>query len=123
MATPSPKISPSVHTLSLHDALPIFCRGAGKPPAPHYRSLVHSECARFHEATHAQGQSPDNRALRLCCVLPRSEVHTSALQSLMRSSYAVFCLKKKKHIHNTNTTTQSIYQKIYPIQYTHTQHS
>src|SRR3546814_10342622 len=28
--------------------------------------------------------------------LPRSEEHTSELQSLMRSSYAVFCLKKKK---------------------------
>src|SRR3546814_3147096 len=27
---------------------------------------------------------------------PRSEEHTSELQSLMRSSYAVFCLKKKK---------------------------
>src|SRR3546814_8166113 len=33
---------------------------------------------------------------------PRSEEHTSELQSLMRISYAVFCLKKKKttiHIH------------------------
>src|SRR3546814_10730570 len=29
---------------------------------------------------------------------PRSEEHTSELQSLMRSSYAVFCLKKKKDI-------------------------
>src|SRR3546814_12026878 len=28
----------------------------------------------------------------------RSEEHTSELQSLMRLSYAVFCLKKKKHI-------------------------
>src|SRR3546814_7556398 len=28
--------------------------------------------------------------------LPRSEEHTSELQSLMRNSYAVFCLKKKK---------------------------
>src|SRR3546814_11939388 len=28
--------------------------------------------------------------------MPRSEEHTSELQSLMRSSYAVFCLKKKK---------------------------
>src|SRR3546814_7111598 len=28
----------------------------------------------------------------------RSEEHTSELQSLMRSSYAVFCLKKKKRI-------------------------
>src|SRR3546814_6006972 len=27
----------------------------------------------------------------------RSEEHTSELQSLMRISYAVFCLKKKKH--------------------------
>src|SRR3546814_8050606 len=30
--------------------------------------------------------------------LARSEEHTSELQSLMRISYAVFCLKKKKHI-------------------------
>src|SRR3546814_2691341 len=29
----------------------------------------------------------------------RSEEHTSELQSLMRISYAVFCLKKKKHTH------------------------
>src|SRR3546814_2917519 len=31
----------------------------------------------------------------------RSEEHTSELQSLMRISYAVFCLKKKKRKHNT----------------------
>src|SRR3546814_7949703 len=30
---------------------------------------------------------------------PRSEEHTSELQSLMRISYAVFCLKKKKSKH------------------------
>src|SRR3546814_7194673 len=30
-------------------------------------------------------------------VTNRSEEHTSELQSLMRISYAVFCLKKKKH--------------------------
>src|SRR3546814_10028807 len=29
-------------------------------------------------------------------IIPRSEEHTSELQSLMRISYAVFCLKKKK---------------------------
>src|SRR3546814_3674734 len=29
--------------------------------------------------------------------MPRSEEHTSELQSLMRSLYAVFCLKQKKH--------------------------
>src|SRR3546814_4656227 len=31
----------------------------------------------------------------------RSEEHTSELQSLMRISYAVFCLKKKTHNHKT----------------------
>src|SRR3546814_7845633 len=40
-------------------------------------------------------------------VAMRSEEHTSELQSLMRISYAVFCLKKKKtkkkHKHATNT--------------------
>src|SRR3546814_5751548 len=30
-------------------------------------------------------------------VLPRSEEHTSELKSLLRSSYAVFCLKKQTH--------------------------
>src|SRR3546814_7206021 len=35
--------------------------------------------------------------------LQRSEEHTSELQSLMRISYAVFCLKKKKQTKNTLT--------------------
>src|SRR3546814_5444944 len=34
----------------------------------------------------------------------RSEEHTSELQSLMRISYAVFCLKKKKINHNVQHT-------------------
>src|SRR3546814_8000079 len=32
--------------------------------------------------------------------IPRSEEHTSELQSLMRISYAVFCLNKKKNIYH-----------------------
>src|SRR3546814_8901340 len=40
---------------------------------------------------------------------PRSEEHTSELQSLMRISYALFCLKKKK----TNSNPQSA---VAPIQ-------
>src|SRR3546814_10814822 len=40
----------------------------------------------------------------------RSEEHTSELQSLMRTSYAVFCLKKKKH-YNRRTNA---YQKQNP---------
>src|SRR3546814_7391720 len=43
--------------------------------------------------------------LRRAC---RSEEHTSELQSLMRISYAVFCLKKKKP--KTHHTKQSISQ-------------
>src|SRR3546814_2648258 len=35
---------------------------------------------------------------------PRSEEHTSELQSLMRISYAVFCLKKKKKTETSKTT-------------------
>src|SRR3546814_5950115 len=36
--------------------------------------------------------------------LARSEEHTSELQSLMRISYAVFCLKNKTQKHNTYNT-------------------
>src|SRR3546814_4005393 len=36
------------------------------------------------------------RAIDRCTQIRRSEEHTSELQSLMRISYAVFCLKKKK---------------------------
>src|SRR3546814_1012443 len=43
---------------------------------------------------HIEGfEAPLHRALR-------SEEHTSELQSLMRISYAVFCLKKKKYTNN-----------------------
>src|SRR3546814_9289411 len=43
-----------------------------------------------------------NCAVPIVTVIGRSEEHTSELQSLMRISYAVFCLKKK----NINTETQ-----------------
>src|SRR3546814_3151676 len=44
----------------------------------------------------------------------RSEEHTSELQSLMRISYAVFCLKKKKSQHKSNKS-----QEILSISNTH----
>src|SRR3546814_10826205 len=39
----------------------------------------------------------------------RSEEHTSELQSLMRSSYAVFCLKKKNNNNKTKRHSKNIY--------------
>src|SRR3546814_8956323 len=41
-------------------------------------------------------------------VAHRSEEHTSELQSLMRISYAVFCLKKKTQKHDTTTQHTTI---------------
>src|SRR3546814_1441932 len=38
----------------------------------------------------------------------RSEEHTSELQSLMRISYAVFCLKKKKNNRQPSTSQQQV---------------
>src|SRR3546814_2014923 len=42
----------------------------------------------------------------------RSEEHTSELQSLMRISYAVFCLKKKKNTTKRQTHTRMNKQRI-----------
>src|SRR3546814_2255151 len=64
-------------------------------------------CARIrpHSARHAEAPASDRRSIpahsrsvpRPVPICPfRSEEHTSELQSLMRISYAVFCLKKKK---------------------------
>src|SRR3546814_2239569 len=39
--------------------------------------------------------------------LLRSEEHTSELQSLMRTSYAVFCLKKKRHLYRKAEQTHT----------------
>src|SRR3546814_9023462 len=49
----------------------------------------------------------------------RSEEHTSELQSLMRISYAVFCLKKKKtkqRKHKKYSQLSKIYKKTYTKQ-------
>src|SRR3546814_13007393 len=67
------------HTLSLHDALPI----SPAPPIPAPRQIVRQSASLI-----APGRI-------VTLIAPRSEEHTSELQSLMRISYAVFCLKKK----------------------------
>src|SRR3546814_9637030 len=42
-------------------------------------------------------RAPEPIAIFMAAPMVRSEEHTSELQSLMRISYAVFCLKKKTH--------------------------
>src|SRR3546814_5902343 len=54
------------------------------------------------------------RALGIACVI-RSEEHTSELQSLMRISYAVFCLKKKTKNHSPQYHTDKQYIKYNTI--------
>src|SRR3546814_6249469 len=71
--------------------LPIF---AGRTERP-VRRLLRINSPRSEEGLRdllclAETATPPNGIIR-------SEEHTSELQSLMRISYAVFCLKKKKH--------------------------
>src|SRR3546814_8637863 len=81
-----------------------------------YTTLFRSKVALFFLALFPQFMRPDPntavvQALLLACVLSlagRSEEHTSELQSLMRISYAVFCLKKKKTTsHHTNSSNKT----------------
>src|SRR3546814_7546558 len=83
------------HTRSLHDALPICSvrqhQGPSGPvPEPDHPGGLRA--ALGPEGAHGdllRGRHQD-------FLRTRSEEHTSELQSLMRISYAVFCLKKKK---------------------------
>src|SRR3546814_4482056 len=66
--------------------MPGFLQSGDKPHAP----STHGPCRPLPRRRRVRGPGPaDNLSLR-------SEEHTSELQSLMRISYAVFCLKKKK---------------------------
>src|SRR3546814_6341085 len=55
--------------------------------------------------------STSGTAAALINALKRSEEHTSELQSLMRISYAVFCLKKKTQTRTTKTTEHTQIQQ------------
>src|SRR3546814_1132592 len=70
-----------------------------------YTTLFRS-AHRHHERRHRQGARSirhSNSGGRDHAASGRSEEHTSELQSLMRISYAVFCLKKKKKKRCTQT--------------------
>src|SRR3546814_3435854 len=77
---------------------------------------VSSELARSGQSDRVQAirMSTQDRVARAGARSPsRSEEHTSELQSLMRISYAVFCLKKKKtKIKLMKIKTKNIYKII-----------
>src|SRR3546814_3563226 len=52
-------------------------------------------------------------------VTNRSEEHTSELQSIMRSSYAVFCLKKKIRYNTSNSSEHHIVLAYHTQKVTH----
>src|SRR3546814_6874701 len=76
------------------------------------RSLARSQPAchadRSGYATSHRFPSDEGKAFREC---RRSEEHTSELQSLMRISYAVFCLKKKKITKKDKLESNTIHNK------------
>src|SRR3546814_9317980 len=61
------------------------------------QDLSPAALAAFEAHFRKQHLSPADVGLMARRAVVRSEEHTSELQSLMRISYAVFCLKKKKH--------------------------
>src|SRR3546814_1512048 len=100
-------------------------RAARREPPGRRRRLHHRAAAAAGKgecAAGSEGAGVSTRRLYPCNCRPgacprdplaRSEEHTSELQSLMRISYAVFCLKKKKYTHtetNYLADTQRIYQ-------------
>src|SRR3546814_10598918 len=56
------------------------------------------------DAAHLAAADADDRPILQHAEQLRSEEHTSELQSLMRISYAVFCLKKKKQKQQRKST-------------------
>src|SRR3546814_10098096 len=77
-----------------------------RAPQPLDKDVVEKAAAPIHRDAHAGllqalRPGPGGELAALVGVEDfRSEEHTSELQSLMRISYAVFCLKKKKHNKN-----------------------
>src|SRR3546814_9241379 len=80
-----------------HEADPSIPRGSNDFPCGADRVLSPHTVGVGEEGVHSRYGSPRQSRCRLCWRnARRSEEHTSELQSLMRISYAVFCLKKKK---------------------------
>src|SRR3546814_3293619 len=68
---------------------------SGRPGWPSERTPLHT--AAFRGVPSRQPELPRRHFAAVQRKVDRSEEHTSELQSLMRISYAVFCLKKKNN--------------------------
>src|SRR3546814_5784133 len=81
---------------------------AANAPVPHGRRGAAGALGRPQEDRRAGegNRARDQRSGKSTPTPVRSEEHTSELQSLMRISYAVFCLKKKKSNTKSKTTEQ-----------------
>src|SRR3546814_8616613 len=92
----------STRTDTLFPYTTLFRSPAGRASARRSRRRPAATVAGRRRSPAASGlpRLPGSRGCR-CQAAARSEEHTSELQSLMRISYAVFCLKKKKK-HNNN---------------------
>src|SRR3546814_1999508 len=84
----------SVQSLSLGSLAIIFGRAARPKPSISTLTMFRQAGA---TARSSRRHSEITSSIADPELLGRSEEHTSELQSLMRISYAVFCLKKKKH--------------------------
>src|SRR3546814_6741018 len=79
-----------------------ICRSSGTPN-PLHKDKKNMAFLKYADAIYVGGEWEKTDQREAVINPARSEEHTSELQSLMRISYAVFCLKKK----NTNTNTLS----------------
>src|SRR3546814_1525904 len=79
-----------------------------------YTTLFRSYSAEVIAVTAADGPPASSLTVKISCARPhqRSEEHTSELQSLMRISYAVFCLKKKMFLIITYFQFMKVYNSI-----------
>src|SRR3546814_6416847 len=72
-------------------------------------NLLDDPVRRRSERAELRGSGDDVLHKRYRTCVGRSEEHTSELQSLMRTSYAVFCLTNKNTLANFLSTTQALY--------------
>src|SRR3546814_10613925 len=86
--------------VSAQSGFQVFLADIGLPQAEAGKAKIAKQISRLVEKDKMDAKTAEALLDR------RSEEHTSELQSLMRNSYAVFCLKKKKQTKEKKTATR-----------------